>query len=220
MAERLGRRTCACAQQHRTRRVVLTGGPGAGKTAVLEMVRRTTCRHLLVLPEAAGVLFGGGFPREESAGSRRAAQRAIFHVQRELEAVGDLRSPAVVLCDRGTVDGLGYWPGEPQEFWDSVGTSLESEQGRYDAVVHLRTPAADHGYDWSNPLRVESAAAAAAVDARIAAAWKGHPRTSVVPATEDFLEKARSAVALIRGELPECCSGHLSRGVASASAMA
>ncbi len=41
--------------------------------------------------EAAGVVFGGGFPREPSTGVRRAGQRAIFYVQRELETAADCR---------------------------------------------------------------------------------------------------------------------------------
>src|SRR5690242_15099817 len=61
---RIGMRTCACREDHRKRkRVVLTGGPGAGKTAVLELVRQSFCSHVHVLPEAAGILFTGGFPR-------------------------------------------------------------------------------------------------------------------------------------------------------------
>ncbi len=31
--------------------MVLTGGPGAGKTAILELVRRTLCPHVALLPE-------------------------------------------------------------------------------------------------------------------------------------------------------------------------
>jgi len=54
-----------------------------------------------VLPEAAGVVFGGGFPREDDPACRRAAQRAISYVQRELEITGDSHNPAIVLCDRG-----------------------------------------------------------------------------------------------------------------------
>ena len=109
--------TCPCTKVHEHRRIVLTGGPGAGKTALLELISHAFCPHVRVLPEAAGVIFGGGFPREEERESRRAAQRAICHVQRELEVVGDGHNPAVVLCDRGTVDGVAYWPGPPEEFW-------------------------------------------------------------------------------------------------------
>ena len=68
------------------RLIVLTGGPGAGKTAVLEIVSRMLNHHIAVLPEGASLLFAGGFPRQDSPAARRAAQRAIFHVQHELSA--------------------------------------------------------------------------------------------------------------------------------------
>jgi predicted ATPase len=142
---------CACDQQHDPRRVVLTGGPGAGKTAVLELVRATACRHVRVLPEAASVIFGGGFPRRDGFEERRAAQRAIFHVQRELEALGEAEGAAILLCDRGTLDGLAYWPGDPGDLWDAVHSSLDAELQRYAAVIHLRTPAASAGYNHANP---------------------------------------------------------------------
>ena len=64
--------------------IVLTGGPGAGKTAVLEMLRRVVCPHVAILPESAGILFSGGFWRGTSIDAHKSAQRAIFHVQREL----------------------------------------------------------------------------------------------------------------------------------------
>ena len=57
------------------------------------------------------MVFGGGFPREDDIACRRAAQRAIFYLQRELETTGDSHNPAVVLCDRGTVDGLAVLAG-------------------------------------------------------------------------------------------------------------
>ncbi len=101
---------CECKEPHTRRRVVLTGGPGAGKTAVLELIRQSFCQHVKVLPEAAGVVFGGAFPRGDDVPVRRAAQRAVFFVQRELEATGDATDAAIILCDRGTVDGVAYWP--------------------------------------------------------------------------------------------------------------
>jgi len=195
---------CACNAPHEQRRIVLTGGPGAGKTAVLEVLRRGTCRHVLVLPEAAGILFGGGFPRGPSAPLRRSAQRAIYHVQRELESTAAGDDFAVVLCDRGTVDGMAYWPG-PDDMWSALGTSLDAELARYHAVIHLRTPSHEEGYSWSNPLRIESAAEAAAIDVKIAAAWALHPRRIEVPAMSDFLAKTARAVAAIQALIPACC---------------
>lgn len=44
----LGR--CGCAgHRHVTRQVVLTGGLGAGKTAVLDLARHRFCEHVRVL---------------------------------------------------------------------------------------------------------------------------------------------------------------------------
>jgi predicted ATPase len=199
---------CECREPHRRRRVVLTGGPGAGKTAVLELIRASFCVHVKILPEAAGVIVGGGFPRAADGEALRAAQRAIFYVQRELEATADGDNPAIVLCDRGTVDGAAYWPG-PDDLWSAVGTTLHDQLGRYDAIIHLRTPALDFGYNRQNPLRTESAAQAAAIDARIAQVWEGHPRRFVIEPSAAFLDKAARAVDALRGEMPECCKRHV-----------
>ena len=200
---------CGCSRVHSPRRVVLTGGPGAGKTAVLELVRRSLCRHVRILPESASVVFGGGFPRDEHEDCRRAAQRAIFHVQRELEAAGDAHAPAIVLCDRGTVDGLAYWPGATEDFWNATGTTIEAELGRYEAVLHLRTPSAEQGYNHQNPLRTESALNAGEIDTRILEAWQRHPRRHIIESTGDFTEKATTTLSLLRQELPTCCAAHL-----------
>ena len=200
--------TCACTNVHQRRRIVLTGGPGAGKTALLELVRQSFCSHVKVLPEAASIVFGGGFPREDDRLCQRAAQRAIYYVQRELELTGDSHGPAIVLCDRGTLDPLAYWPGPADDFWSSVGTTQTAELARYDAVIHLRTPSLEHGYNHQNPLRVESAAVAAAIDRRIFDVWAAHPRRFVVESSSTFLEKASRALEIVRAEIPECCRPH------------
>ena len=196
---------CECGETHDRRRVVLTGGPGAGKTAVLDLARHRFCEHVRVLPEAATMLFGGGFPRFDEEQARRAAQRAIFAVQREIErAVASEGSTAVALCDRGTLDGLAYWPGALDDFFASHATTRRDELERYAVVIHLRTPAALH-YDHSNPVRTETAEQARAMDEKIAAAWAGHPHIHFIDSSEDFIEKAQSALAMIEHELPECC---------------
>ena len=170
---------CDCADRHVPRRVVLTGGPGAGKTAVLELIRLFFCEHVKTLPEAAGIVFGGRFPRSDRPPLRQAAQRAIFHIQRELESVAEADNAAVVLCDRGTVDCSAYWTGEGDLF-SAVGTTRAIELARYDTVIHLRTPGSPHAYNRNNPLRLESIEEAAAIDEQIAAAWSGHPHRLVV----------------------------------------
>ncbi|HET7786652.1 MAG TPA: ATP-binding protein [Myxococcales bacterium] len=197
---------CGCNAIHQRQRIVLTGGPGAGKTAVLELARSMLCRHLRVLPESASILFGGGFPRVPFQVGREAAQIAIFAVQRQVEALEDARDPpAVALCDRGTVDALAYWPGSPEEFWARVRSSREVELARYAAVIHMRPPGGGRGWDNRNPLRPETAVQAAELDRRIAQAWDGHPRRRFIESSPDFLAKARRAIDALCLELPACC---------------
>jgi predicted ATPase len=201
---------CLCPESfHDPQFVVLTGGPGAGKTAVLEVVNRSFCQHVAVLPEAASIVFGGGFPRRDTAAMRRAAQCAIFHIQRELEdGAREERSAGVVLCDRGLIDGLAYWPDDPEIFWRRVGMTLEEALSRYAAVIHLATPAESSGYDHRNPLRIETASQALALDARIRDVWARHPRRVVVESRASFVDKLTETIALIRKELPPCCANH------------
>ncbi len=201
-----GRAACTCDERHDAPKlVVLTGGPGAGKTAVLELVKQRFCKHVHVLPEAASILFLGGFPRPATDDGLAAAQRAIFHVQQELEALGGAEDdPSVLLCDRGVLDGLAYWPGDEASYFAAVGTTKVRALARYSAVIHLRPPAkAD--YNHRNPARIESAERAAALDVKIEAAWAGHPRVHFVSSAPDFVEKARRALDLIEQELPPCC---------------
>jgi predicted ATPase len=200
-------KSCECKEPHESKRIVLTGGPGAGKTAILELIRQYFCVHVKVLPESASVIFGGGFPRGESEAAKQAAQRAIFYVQRELESAGQSENPAIILCDRGTVDGAAYWVGSG-DLWPSVGTTLDAEIKRYDAVIHLRTPTLSHGYNHQNPLRLESAEEAAAIDLRIAQAWDKHPCRFIVEPSEDFLSKSARTLNILRGQMPECCRRH------------
>lgn len=206
---------CECRQQHLRRRIVLTGGPGAGKTAVLELLRHSLCEHVLILPEAAGVIFGGGFPRHDNVGARCAAQRAIYHVQCELEAAAEADGAGIMLCDRGVVDGFAYWPG-PDDFWQSVGTSRVDALQRYDAVIHLRVPDEQHGYGHQNPLRVESAVDARRIDDRILHAWDGHPSRHVVEAASSFIKKAERTLEILRQQLPVCCRDHTAHAMSAA----
>jgi hypothetical protein len=204
-------KACGCGAVHQRKRIVLTGGPGAGKTAILELIQQAFCPHVKVLPESAGILFGGGFPRADTPELSRAAQRAIFYVQRELECTTETGNPALVLCDRGTVDGGAYWPG-PGDLWQAVGATLQEELTRYDAVIHVRTPSLENGYTHQNPLRTESAKFAGAIDAKLASLWVPHPRRFLIEASPDFLAKARRALEVVRNELPECCRSHVVPG--------
>jgi hypothetical protein len=96
-----------------------------------------------------------------------------------------------------------------------MNTTRGAELARYDTVIRLRVPPAAEGYDHENPLRRESAAAAARIDERIAIAWAGHPHRFVVAATESFAVKAARTLEIVHAEMPRSCSQHLPRLAAS-----
>ena len=198
---------CSCKKtSHETKLIVITGGPGAGKTAALEMARAHFCEHVCVLPEAATILFGGGFFRENNEVCRKAAQRAIYHIQVELErVVMESKKPVLGLCDRGTIDGLAYWKGTTEEFWEELGSDLKTELAKYAAVIHLKTPTLEHGYNHQNPYRIESAIEASIIDQKIGLAWSKHPRVITIESEADFLSKVSKVLEVIKEEIPKCC---------------
>ncbi len=190
--------------------IVVTGGPGAGKTAVLEIMRKILCEHVTVIPEAASILFGGGFWRLKSDSARKSAQRAIFHVQREMQnlVLGESQW-ALALCDRGSLDGLAYWPGEAEEFYKELNTTAEKEFAKYAAVIHLRTPSSENGYNLKNPIRIETAEEAAQIDQRISEVWKTHPHYIEVNSSRDFMAKIYRSYMAIQKFIPEGCRANL-----------
>ncbi len=169
---------------------MLTGGPGGGKTTAAELFRREIGEGVVVVPEAATLLFSGGFPRSDEPPARRSAQRAIYHVQRNLEDVQSALYPErILLCDRGTIDGAAYWP-DPSGFYHAVGTTEERELERYDAVIFFESAAVGGiSIEGGNPTRVESNLRATELDAKLRTLWSRHPRFVVVPHNASFVKK-------------------------------
>ncbi len=188
------------------RLIVVTGGPGAGKTAVLEMAKKVLCEHVAILPEAASIVFGGGFWRLQSKSAKTAAQSAIYRVQVEMEnLVINENKWTAGLCDRGTLDGLAYWPNGKDTFWEMSRSQASQEYQKYFAVIHLRSPSDQFGYNLINPLRIESSLQASAIDEKISQAWNGHENYHVISSAENFLTKAQAAIKLITKFTPDCC---------------
>lgn len=174
-----------------TLRIALTGGPGGGKTTAADLLRREFSDRVALVPETATMLFTGGFPRVAEPEAVRATQTAIYHVQRHLEEVQAARFPGqILLCDRGTVDGAAYWPQEPAGFFAALGTTLERELARYHHVIFFETAAVGgHSIASGNPARIESEAAAVALDHGLRLLWQQHPRFHFVPHGPSFLAK-------------------------------
>ena len=182
-------------------RVVLTGGPGGGKTTAVDLFRREIGDRVVIVPEAATILFQGGFPRSRDPLAMRFAQTAIFHVQRDLEEVQAALFPGrTLLCDRGTIDGAAYWPGEPHHYFGAVGTTHEAELRRYDAVIFFESAAVGGAtIEGGNPVRNESIEEAVRLDAKLRTLWSHHPRFTLVPHNPSFFKKISFGLAALEG---------------------
>ena len=185
------------------KRIVFTGGPSGGKTSIIDMVLRRFGKKVVVVPEAATILYAGGFPRKPGPEPMRHIQRAIYYTVRELEDLTALTSEApIALCDRGTLDGMAYWPEGGAGFLESLDTSLEKELARYAIVFHLRPPKTSGSYQLSG-VRIESHRHALELDRRVETVWAQHPNRCVIDEDPDFLVKVNKIMTQLDQAIPK-----------------
>jgi len=180
-------------------RIVLTGGPGGGKTTAADLFRREIGDQAIIVPESATILFAGGFPRVRESAAQRSTQRAIFEVQHSLEDVQAALFPdRVQLCDRGTVDGGAYWPDGSDGFFGAMGSTHADELARYDVVLFFETAAVGGiGFEGGNRYRTESNDEAIELDRHLRALWSVHPRFHLVPHQGSFLRKITVGLSIL-----------------------
>ncbi|UYI49982.1 ATP-binding protein [Vibrio natriegens] len=171
--------------------VVVTGGPGGGKTTALDLFRRELRDKIVVVPEAATLLFSGGVERSDNEQSTKMVQKTIFQLQKNLEDIYKIQYPdRLLVCDRGSLDGLAYWPNSESDFFKQINSTFEQELERYDAVIFFESAAAS-GQDISsnNPTRSESLEQAAKLDKKLQRIWSKHPHFYFVGSSESFVRK-------------------------------
>ena len=112
-------------RQQNDKVIVLTGGPCAGKTTISEVIGHAFRKHIVIVPEAASLLFKGGFPRWAEKEAQASLQRVIYHTQIELEESYSTHHPSkILLSDRGTLDGAAYWPWGMKDFFTTLKTEF------------------------------------------------------------------------------------------------
>lgn len=191
------------------KRIVLTGGPCAGKTTALVRINSHFSAlgyKVFMVPEVPTMITQAGWNYlTDNHDFYYEGEKVILETQLELEdkvmrMAQTCKEPCVVVCDRGAMDISAYIS---PEMWDELthacGTSTEELRtgSRYDAVLHLVSAAdgAEQFYTTANNAqRYEKADEAGLrlareLDKKVIQAWTGHPHLRVINNDEDFERK-------------------------------
>ena len=186
------------------KRIVLTGGPCAGKTTALVRIIEHFSNlgfKVFTVPEVPTMYSQGGWsyltPNHDLYYE---GELAILQTQLALEdsfmrLAETCTRPTFVVCDRGTLDISAYIDKQMWgELCEKCGTSANDLRNRYDAVLHL-VSAADGAEQYyttaTNSTRYEQAneeglRIARDLDKKVNRAWTGHPHLRVINNHDDF----------------------------------
>ncbi len=199
----------------RIRKIVLTGGPSAGKTTGLSWIQNAISKlgyTVLFVPETATELISGGVA-PWTCGTNLDYQKGQMRLQLEKEKVFERAARSMnaekilIVCDRGAMDNRAYMDErEFSEVLSDVGMTEKQLLAGYGAIFHMVTAAkgAEEFYTFeNNAARYETVEQARALDDRLIAAWSGHPYLRIIDNDRDFDEKLRRLIAEIRSFLGE-----------------
>ena len=196
-------------------KIVITGGPSAGKTTAMSWVQNAFSKlgyTVLFVPETATEFITGGVA-PWTCGTNLDYQKVQMELQLTKErlfekAARTMKADKIlIVCDRGAIDNRAYMNDE--EFaavLREVGKTEQELLLGYDAVFHLVSAAkgAEEFYTYANnAARYESVSQAVVMDDRLIEAWKGHPRHCVIDNSVELREKLKKLIAQIRDFLGE-----------------
>ena len=194
------------------KKIVLTGGPCAGKTtAMVRIIEHFTSLGFKVftIPEIPTIFSQAGMNYlTDNKGLFYEGEKATLELQlgfedRFMRMAAECHEPTIVVCDRGAMDISAYMQPEMwEEITAAVGTSTQELRQRYDAVLHLVSAAdgAEQFYTTAtNAVRYEQMneeglRIARELDKKVIKAWTGHPHLRVINNHEDFNKKLNRVI--------------------------
>lgn len=193
----------------RITKIVLTGGPAAGKTTlvsrVLKEFKQEDGWRVITIPETATELISGfGIKPFDNCMSMLQFQDFVVADQIHKEELALDAAQLVpednilILYDRALMDDKAYVSDE--EFAQVIarfdGRTEERVLANYDMVLHLITCAkgAEFAYDLGNNARTESIEFAREMDDRTLRAWSAHPNLRIIDNDANFNNKIERAL--------------------------
>ena len=195
-------------------KIVLTGGPCAGKTTALRSLQKHFSEkgfRVLCVGETASDYLSGGmspFNMDNVTFQFMITSTMIFKesmVQLAAETVPE--ENVLIVCDRGQMDNLAYMTqDEFVRLQERMDTNIVKMRDEYEAVFHLETlaKASPDLYEKNvntNAARYETAQDAIDTDNKTLSAWVGQPHLRIVGGSVDFDTK----INRLLNEVPLCC---------------
>ena len=196
-------------------RIVITGGPCAGKTTAMSWIQNAFARkgyHVVFVDETATQLSNGGAPWILTRNNREYQYRVTQLMLAKEEVFTGIAKTfeadkVLVVCDRGALDNRAYMNNEEFRYvLDKLNTNEVELRDHYDAVFHLVTAAkgAEQFYTLANnAARYETVEEAIRSDDSLIAAWTGHPHLRVIDNRYDFEKKMLALIGEISAFLGE-----------------
>ena len=192
-------------------RIVLTGGPAAGKTTLISRILKEFKLEdgwkVITIPETATELISGfGLGPFPGCMSMEDFQYFVISDQLHKEQLALKGAETVpqekvlIIYDRAIFDDRAYI--SEDQFNKTLayfGTTQQEILSGYDAVLHLVSCAkgAEFAYNFGNAARYENVDTAREKDDLTLAAWSAHPNLHVIDNSVDFEDKINRAIAKI-----------------------
>lgn len=202
-------------REFKINKIVLTGGPCAGKTTALTWISNYFSKRgytVLFVPETATELIANGVA-PWTCKTNYEYQTFQIRLQKIKEQIFDdaaktmKNNKILIVCDRGVLDNKAYMKDvEFKRILKEFGTNEIQERDSYDAVFHLVSAAKgkEDVYTLTNNIaRTENIEEARNLDDRIISAWTGHPHFRIIDNSTEFdekLERLLKEIALFLGE--------------------
>lgn len=189
-------------------KIVLTGGPAAGKTTltsqILKLFKQEDGWRVITIPETATELITGfGIKPFDNCMSMLEFQDFVIGDQLHKEKLALNAAEIVpedkilIVYDRAVMDDKAYISDE--DFVRTIakfGLTEAELLAHYDLVLHLVSCAkgAEFAYNLGNAARTESLEYAREMDDRTLRAWSAHPNLKIVDNSVNFADKIKRAL--------------------------